>query len=852
MPLIKMRPLAPPPRRSRLVHGWATLLCAWLFAGAPLPGAAASITWTTRSTITGDADVSTNGGLLYAYDDSNLSATVNGVVFAAGNSASSLGGNVDISGYYWYNATAFGSGSGNPWNNLSSAWQSILQGGVYANSNVTMTVTLNNLTSGHAYQLQIWVNDTRVGASNRTETVTSAGGNTVTLDYNNTSANGGVGQYAIGTFMADATTQAFTLTGAQPAAGNSAQLNALQVRDLSVANGTLAANVLMTPATTYQTIYGFGGNFCQGDQKLLSGYNLYSQVFSPAGLNFSFIRLSTSYEVTNASFAGFDAANVAIITNFRALQPNGYVTLSQWSPPENLKSTASVFGGTLAKVGGQYVYTNFANWWTRVLSYYRTNAALPDYLSIQNEPDFASSGTNFQYQAGSYLNARESSTQAGYPAALAAVRSALAAAGLGTQKILGPDTTAIGGGKIQNYLTNAAPGTVDAISHHLYSDRPATTGTGGLSALDTLYPYATWPKFMTELNPFDTAETAAFTNQPDWMQLAVTIHNELVYERANAYMVWNVMYATVAYWTGQPNGTQTYYPLGHFSKFVRPGDRRASVSSSDPNLLVSLYRRTNSNPAIADVLVMVLINNDTNYVSASINTSNYWAADPLQRSWQVYKTGNDGAVQQRLTLAENLTGASLAGNRTIVLASNSIATVIINSGVYSNAPPVFTSLATNLICNPGQSLVLANAAKDPNQPAQALTFSLPLGPPGAAVNATNGLLNWRPLISQAATTNAFRMVVADNGTPGLSATQNFSVTVLPATPPLLSAPGFGQGLFGLSVGGIVGPDYIVQSSTNLSTWANRFTTNPAALPFYWSETNPATKPRQFYRVLLGP
>ena len=212
----------------------------------PCPVLAANIFWNTPVTIGGDADVSTSGGLLYAYDDANVPATVNGVTFAAGNSPSSLGGNVTISGYYWYSTTAFGSGAGAPWTNFSSAYQSVLQGGVYANSNVTMTVTLNNLAVGHAYQVQIWVNDTRVGASNRTETVTSSGGNTVTLDYNNTGTNGGVGQYTIGTFTSDATTQAFTLTGAQPAAGNSAQLNAIQVRDQSAvaANTNSSAGVV--------------------------------------------------------------------------------------------------------------------------------------------------------------------------------------------------------------------------------------------------------------------------------------------------------------------------------------------------------------------------------------------------------------------------------------------------------------------------------------------------------------------------------------------------------------------------------------------------------------------------------
>jgi autotransporter-associated beta strand protein len=610
--------------------------------------------------------------------------------------------------------------------------------------------------------------------------------------------------------------------------------------------------ITLNPATTYQTIYGFGGNFCQGDQKLLSSYNLYPQVFSPNGLNFSFIRLSTSYEVTNANFAGYDAANLAVTTNFRAMQPNGYITLSQWSPPENLKSTASVYGGTLAKVGGQYVYTNFATWWTRVLRYYQTNAALPDYVSIQNEPDFASGGTSYQYQAGSYLNSTEISTKAGYPQALAAVRNAFSAAGLGAQKILGPDTTAIGGSTVSTYLANAAPATVDAIGHHLYGDAPATSGTSKLSTLNSQYPYSAMPKFMTEGNPFDDQETYSPTNQPDWMHLAVTIHNYMTIENANGYLVWNVMYATIGYWNGLPNGTQTYYPLGHFSKFIRPNDWRAQAASSDPNILVSLYRHTNSNPAVSDQLVLVMINKGSNYSYPMLQTTARWSTDPVQRSWQVYKTANDGGVQQRLTLTENLAGASLSGDRSLTLAPYSITTAIINTGVYSNAPPVFTSTASNRVINPGQTLVITNTATDPNQPAQMLTYSMPIAPTNATLNSANGIFNWRPLIAQANSTNLFRFVVTDNGTPSLGATQTFSVTVRPVTLPVASSVTMTSGQFQMLVSGAVGPDYTMQASTNLMTWTNLFTTNPAVLPFNWSDATTTNFNQRFYRVLLGP
>lgn len=608
--------------------------------------------------------------------------------------------------------------------------------------------------------------------------------------------------------------------------------------------------ITLNPTTTYQRIYGIGGNFCQGDQKILDAYNRYSQVFSESGLNFSFIRLSTSFEMTNTRFADYDDVNVAVTTNFRAMQPDGYITLSSWSPPENLKSTASAYGGTLAKVGGQYVYTNFANWWVRTMQFYQSNSALPDYLSIQNEPDFTSSNTNAAWGAGSYLNSTETATKAGYPEALSAVRSALAAAGLGSQKIVGPDTTAIGSGKIPNYLTNASPATVDAIGHHLYGDAPATS-TSRLSTLDTQYPYAAWPKFMTEANPFDDQETYAPTNQPDWMHLAVTLHNVFVYERANTYLVWNVMYGTVGYWNGLPVGTETYYPLGHYSKFVRPGALRANVTTTDPNVLVSLYRHTNS-PGVADKLVFVLINKSSNYSYLSVLTSNHWAADPPQRAWKVYQTANDGPISRRLTLITNESGAGLAGNRSLALPPYSITTAIINTGFYTNAPPYFTSTASSPTINPGQTLLVTNTAADPNLPAQTLTFSLPLAPPGSSLNPSNGILSWRPLIAQASSANPFRVVVTDNGTPALSATQSFGVYVSPVTQPSLTTPALSNGQFQMSVGGMVGPDYTVQATTNLTMWTNLFVTNPLALPFGWSDPATPNFTRRFYRVLLGP
>ncbi len=53
----------------------------------------------------------------------------------------------------------------------------------------------------------------------------------------------------------------------------------------------------------------------------------------------------------------------------------------------------------------------------------------------------------------------------------------------------------------------------------------------------------------------------------------------------------------------------------------------------------------------------------------------------------------------------------------------------------------------------GQTLLVTNSATDADVPAQTLTWSLLNPPSGAIINATNGLLTWRPAIAQSPSTN---------------------------------------------------------------------------------------------------
>jgi len=77
-------------------------------------------------------------------------------------------------------------------------------------------------------------------------------------------------------------------------------------------------------------------------------------------------------------------------------------------------------------------------------------------------------------------------------------------------------------------------------------------------------------------------------------------------------------------------------------------------------------------------------------------------------------------------------------------------------------------------------------------PSQILTYSLPIAPPGAAIDPNSGVLTWRPGTAMAGSTSLFTVQVTDNGSPNLGAMQSFQTKVNPLARPTISAPVFGQ------------------------------------------------------------
>jgi hypothetical protein len=178
---------------------------------------ASPITWGVPTRISGDSDVSTDGALIGAFNF-GLATTVNGVPFSvltpstpnfgiAFTESFTLGGRVPDT-WPWNGSNSSGGGGWNkagPFYSLSAGYQTLLDTyltghGAYA------TLTMGGLAPGASYQFQWWSNLAQGGPIG---TYARAGGSASGLMSTGLGEIAyhmyDVGQFAIGSFIADAT-----------------------------------------------------------------------------------------------------------------------------------------------------------------------------------------------------------------------------------------------------------------------------------------------------------------------------------------------------------------------------------------------------------------------------------------------------------------------------------------------------------------------------------------------------------------------------------------------------------------------------------------------------------------------
>jgi hypothetical protein len=172
----------------------------------------------------------------------------------------------------------------------------------------------------------------------------------------------------------------------------------------------------------------------------------------------------------------------------------------------------------------------------------------------------------------------------------------------------------------------------------------------------------------------------------------------------------------------------------------------------------------------------------------------------------------------------------------------------------ANTAPTLATIPNQAV-NPGQTVATNASASDSDSPPSVLSFSLLAAPTNATLtknSSTSAVFSWRPLVTDANTTNLVTVKVADNANPSLSATQSFQVMVNPLMYPSMTAPAWSNGQFSWSVTGQTGPDYAVRATTNLVHWSTVWITNSPPIPFRFVDTNASAVPLQFYRLEVGP
>jgi hypothetical protein len=169
-----------------------------------------------------------------------------------------------------------------------------------------------------------------------------------------------------------------------------------------------------------------------------------------------------------------------------------------------------------------------------------------------------------------------------------------------------------------------------------------------------------------------------------------------------------------------------------------------------------------------------------------------------------------------------------------------------------NSPPVLPAQQDRTV-NAGAAMVVTNTASDPDLPANQLSYTL-LGPSGAVID-TNGIITWTAPSSNGLIADDFTTIVTDNGIPALSATNHFTVTVIPpAGPPLILSLALTNGVATVTWSSVPGHTYQLEYADTLigTNWTPIVPTVPASGATSFATNAVGLKLHRFYRVSLLP
>ncbi|MGP8055188.1 MAG: cellulase family glycosylhydrolase [Limisphaerales bacterium] len=571
--------------------------------------------------------------------------------------------------------------------------------------------------------------------------------------------------------------------------------------------------------------------------------------------------LAVNINSTNANSSAVNLGNVSVL-------PGQTITFHVWIPSGSKITSLQPYiqDNNWTWTWGDYNGSLTGNAWNTVTVTVPANAVSPfHYLNLQFNASAAWTGTcyidsvSWNAPAPDFSLSRNPSSltvQGGTSGTSTVTVTAL----YGLNACYTLSASNLPSGVFATFANNPSTGGASLLT--LTASNTVTSGTTNVTVIATAGLISHTTTVALTLNPFTPPAATNFT----WsVPTPITTADATLSPPSGSVLVGAAAFGGTAYTVTLTNGTQINFTAnGSVATATGNGTATGSFSGNTSNANFNAVLNEFNYDGGPKTITLNNLTAGSRYIvmffglddRSPENLRQAYLQDPnlsgdVSQTWQmgsnVCVMGAFTATSSTKTLFEQLPGNSSGGDVTM---GNANALVLWMVASPSNTPPVLAPIANQTV-NVGQTVAFTASATDTDQPPQTLTFALLSGTTNATLNTSSGAFSFRPLVTQANSTNNFTLKVSDNGTPPLSATQSFSVVVNPLSLPALTSVSFSNMQFSMHVSGQAGPDYEIQTSTNLMQWSNVFITNSPGVPFVWRDTNSAV-PQRFYRVKLGP
>lgn len=393
-------------------------------------------------------------------------------------------------------------------------------------------------------------------------------------------------------------------------------------------------SIFVNPAITFQELIGIGGSITDASAEVFAALpeNLQDELikayFSDEGIGYSLLRTHIhSCDFSSGSYTYIEEGDVALETFSidhdleyripmieRALEQSAgrlKVYVSPWSPPAFMKSNNNMLqGGSLLP---EY-YDSWARYFAKFIKAYEARGIPVWGLTIQNEPMATQ-----RWESCIYTSAQERDFLKGHLGPI------LESNGLGDKKIIVWDhnrdliveraNTILSDPEAAKYVwgvgfhwyetwTGSEPNYKNlGVVKESFPDKELIFTEGCNEVFDP-EKYGYWPNAERYGDAMINDFNHGASGWTDW--------NILLNEFGGPNHVGNYCFAPVhgKLEAGELIYTPSYYYIGHFSKFIRPGAKRVSTSCSRSYLQSTSFRNPDGSFA---TVVLNLTNNELGY-----------------------------------------------------------------------------------------------------------------------------------------------------------------------------------------------------------------------------------------------